>query len=238
MLERYLLVVSSPEEFHPEALAEPDVRLAPHPAPVTQPRAEQYARKTRGRDHDIDPLCTTERARSAGLPEERADALADTPCRRHHATASSSLDADHRLIVQRLPRQDAFAECLHSKGAFWFANYEGGLTGELLVELPKKLMFNRKREVHLIVDGLPAHKKAIVKDYVASTQGRLTSHFLAGYAPDLIPDELVSSHVKRTGVGDPASKGREAGLENSRAAFTIGRDPCLVRSFFGHQSVP
>ena len=37
------LVVSSPGEFHPEALAEPDVRLAPHPAPVTQPHAERYA---------------------------------------------------------------------------------------------------------------------------------------------------------------------------------------------------
>jgi len=50
------------------------------------------------------------------------------------------------------------------------------------------------------VDGLPALKKAVVKDYVASTQGKLTLHFLPGYAPDLNPDELVWSHVKRTGV--------------------------------------
>jgi transposase len=59
------------------------------------------------------------------------------------------------------------------------------------VELLKKLMFNRKKAVHLIVDGLPAHKKTVVKDYVASTQGKLTLHFLPGYAPDLNPDELV-----------------------------------------------
>ena len=59
------------------------------------------------------------------------------------------------------------------------------------MELLKKLMFNRKKPVHLIVDGLPAHKKAVVKDYVASTQGKLTLHFLPGYAPDLNPDELV-----------------------------------------------
>ena len=59
------------------------------------------------------------------------------------------------------------------------------------MELLKKLMFNRKKAVHLIVDGLPAHKKAVVKDYVASTQGKLTLHFLPGYAPDLNPDELV-----------------------------------------------
>ncbi|KJK14120.1 transposase, partial [Burkholderiaceae bacterium 16] len=40
---------------------------------------------------------------------------------------------------------------VNSKGAFWFATYEGGLSGELFVMLLKKLMFNRKKAVHLIV---------------------------------------------------------------------------------------
>jgi hypothetical protein len=40
----------------------------------------------------------------------------------------------------------------------------------------------------------------VVKRYVAGTAGRLTLHFLPGYAPDLNPDELVWSHAKRTGV--------------------------------------
>ena len=29
--------VSSPGEFHPQALSEPDLRLSPHPAPIIQP---------------------------------------------------------------------------------------------------------------------------------------------------------------------------------------------------------
>ena len=41
--------------------------------------------------------------------------------------------------------------------------HRGRLSGESFVALLKKLMFNRKRPVHLIVDGLPAHKKAVVK---------------------------------------------------------------------------
>jgi transposase len=130
------------------------------------------------------------------------------------------------------------ASAVNSKGAFWFATYEGGLTGELFVELLKKLMFNRKRAVHLIVDGLPAHKKAIVKEYVASTRGKLTLHFLPGYAPDLNPDELVWSHVKRTGVARrPLQKGEKLGSKIHEQLSQIGRDPYLVRSFFSHQSV-
>lgn len=48
------------------------------------------------------------------------------------------------------------ASAVNSKGAFWFATYEGGLTGELFVKLLSKLMFKRRKAVHLIVDGLRA----------------------------------------------------------------------------------
>ena len=53
------------------------------------------------------------------------------------------------------------------------------------------MMRNRVKPVHLVADGLPAHKTALLKAYVASTEGRLTRHILPGYAPDLNPDENV-----------------------------------------------
>jgi hypothetical protein len=51
-----------------------------------------------------------------------------------------------------------------SKAPFWFATYEGGLTGERFVSLLQELMHKRKNPVRLVVDGLPAHKKAVVKE--------------------------------------------------------------------------
>lgn len=130
------------------------------------------------------------------------------------------------------------ASAVNAKGAFWFATYEGGLSGELFVTLLKRLMFKRRKPVHLVIDGLPAHKKAVVKDYVASTNGKLTLHFLPGYAPDLNPDELVWSHVKRTGVARrPLHKGEELGPKIHEQLAKIGRNPKLVRSFFKHPSV-
>jgi transposase len=101
------------------------------------------------------------------------------------------------------------ASAVSAKGAFWFATYQGGLKGELFVELLKKMMYRRKKPVRLVVDGLPAHKKALVKEYVANTAGKLTLHFLPGYAPDLNPDELVWSHAKRTGVARSPLKAGE-----------------------------
>lgn len=116
-------------------------------------------------------------------------------------------------VVQRPGQRQSIsaASAVNAKGAFWFCTYQGALNAELFVELLKKMMRHRKKPVHLVLDSLPAHKKALVGEYVDSTSGKLTLHFLPGYAPDLNPDELVWSHVKRTGAARrPLQKGREA----------------------------
>jgi transposase len=143
-------------------------------------------------------------------------------------------------VVERPGQRQSIsaASAVNSKGAFWFQTYAGALTGELFVDLLRKMMYRRKKPVHLVVDGLPAHKKAVVKQYVASTAGRLTLHFLPGYAPELNPDELVWSHAKRTGVARrPLRKGEKLEKRVNEQLQEIADDPDLVRSFFGHPSV-
>jgi transposase len=143
-------------------------------------------------------------------------------------------------VVQRPGQRQSIsaASAVNSKGAFWFETYQGALTGELFVQLLKNMMAERHRPVHLIVDGLPAHKKAIVKEYVTSTKGRLTMHFLPGYAPDLNPDELVWSHAKRTGVArSPLRKGERLKDRVDAQLQSIADNPAIVRSFFEHPSV-
>jgi len=130
------------------------------------------------------------------------------------------------------------ASAVSAKGAFWFATYQGALSGELFVELLEKLVVRRKKALHLVLDGLPAHKKTVVKDYVASTQGKLTLHFLPGYAPELNPDELVWSHARRTGNARRLLQAGEKLEERVSAQLAeIGKKPALVRAFFKHPSV-
>ena len=104
---------------------------------------------------------------------------------------------------------------------------------ELFVILLRKMMRHRSKPVHLVVDGLPAHKTALVKAYVASTDGMLTLHFLPNYAPELNPDELVWSHMKRTGVARaPLRRGEKLRDKIEEQLAAIKRMPQLVRSFF------
>ena len=138
-------------------------------------------------------------------------------------------------VVERPGQRQSIsaASAVNSKGAFWYCTYEGGLTAELFVALLKKMMRRRVTPAHLVVDGLPAHKTALVKDYVASTKGLLTLHFLPGYAPELNPDELVWSHMKRTGVARaPLRKGDRLSDKVKEQLALIKTMPQLVRSFF------
>jgi transposase len=108
----------------------------------------------------------------------------------------------------------------------------------MFAELLKKLMHHRGKPLHLILDGLPARKTAAVQDYVSGTNGLLTLHYLPGYAPELNPDELGWSHVKRTGVARcPLQKGEKLEPKIHEQLAQIQRNPKLVRSSFQHPDV-
>jgi transposase len=143
-------------------------------------------------------------------------------------------------VVERPGRRQSVsaASAVNARGGFWSCTYEGALTADLFVTLLRKMMAGRKKPVHLVVDGLAAHKTKRVKDYLASTKGMLTLHILPGYAPDLNPDEWVWSHVKRTGVARaPLRKGETLKSKIENQLNAIKRMPALVRSFFKAPSV-
>ena len=130
------------------------------------------------------------------------------------------------------------ASAVNSKGGFWFATYKGGLTGEKFITLLKQMMKWRRRPLYLVLDNLPAHKTKAVRDYVDSLEGKLTLHFLPGYALDLNPDELVWSYAKRTGAArSPLCAGENLEERVHAQLADIASNPKLVRSFFGHPTV-
>jgi transposase len=125
------------------------------------------------------------------------------------------------------------ASAVNARGGFWFATYKGGMSAELFVAMLKMLMRHRKKSLFLVLDSLPAHKAKIVKNYVASTNGKLELHFLPGYAPELNPDELVWNYMKRTGTAkSPLVAGESLHDRIDAELAQIKKHAPLVRSFF------
>ena len=127
---------------------------------------------------------------------------------------------------------------VNARGEFWAATYTGKLNGESFVAFLKNFMQGRTGKVFLVVDGHPAHKANLVKEYWHSLQGRLELHPLPPYAPDLNPDEFVWSYVKNNGVSKRPLKKNESLEERVAEDLTrIQGNQELVRSFFCAQSV-
>ena len=67
---------------------------------------------------------------------------------------------------------------VNASGAFWAATYTGKLDAHTFVLFLRNFMKGRRTKVFLVVDGHPAHRANVVKNYILETQGRLELHFL------------------------------------------------------------
>ncbi|MFZ4629849.1 MAG: IS630 family transposase [Blastocatellia bacterium] len=90
------------------------------------------------------------------------------------------------------------ASAMNFQGAFWFATYQGPLTGDLFLSLLKKMMYRRRRPLHLILDGHPIHKRAMVKRYLESNRRGLTLHFLPG-KNETAGEEILANQARPFG---------------------------------------
>jgi transposase len=146
----------------------------------------------------------------------------------------------HTPVVQSSGQRQSInvISAVNASGAFWAATYTGKLDSEAFVIFLRNFMKGRRNKVFLVVDGHPAHKAKIVKEYVAGTQGRLELHFLPPYAPDLNPDEFVWNYMKTTGVSKkPLKKNESLRARVEQDLINISQDAILVASFFLAESV-
>lgn len=71
---------------------------------------------------------------------------------------------------------------------FYFQIHAGSIKGPQVVEFLRHLL--------VLWDGAAIHRCAAVRDYLASTEGRVTAERLPAYAPELNPVEYMWGHLK------------------------------------------
>jgi transposase len=87
-------------------------------------------------------------------------------------------------------------------GTLRFRVFDERFTGPVFLDFLKRLVKDNKgRKVVLIVDGHPAHRARIVRDWVAAHPELIELHFLPGYSPELNPAEMLNQDVKTNALG-------------------------------------
>lgn len=91
---------------------------------------------------------------------------------------------------------------ISNTGTLRFRVFDERFTGPLFLDFLKRLVKDNKgRKIMLILDGHPAHRARIVRDWVAANRELIELHFLPGYSPELNPAECLNQDVKTNALG-------------------------------------
>jgi transposase len=90
----------------------------------------------------------------------------------------------------------------------------------------------------IVWDGLPAHRSAMVKDYVQGLDGRIATERLPAYAPELNPVEYIWAHLKHHQLPNVCAKDYWALGEMARKHLKrMRRRKPLIRAFWKQSSL-
>jgi transposase len=91
---------------------------------------------------------------------------------------------------------------ISNAGTLRFRVFDERFTGPLLLDFLKRLVRDNKgRKAIVILDGHPAHRARIVRDWVTANPTLIELHFLPGYSPELNPAECLNQDVKTNALG-------------------------------------
>jgi transposase len=91
---------------------------------------------------------------------------------------------------------------ISNTGTLRFRVFDERFTGPVFLDFLKRLVRDAKgRKIMLILDGHPAHRARVVRDWVAANAELIELHFLPGYSPELNPAECLNQDVKTNALG-------------------------------------
>lgn len=128
---------------------------------------------------------------------------------------------------------------ISNTGTLRFRVFDERFTGPLFLDFLKRLVRDNKgRKVILIVDGHPAHRARIVRDWVAANPTLIELHFLPGYAPELNPAEMLNQDVKTNALGRRRPlDAAELKSDIRRFLRSCQRQPAKVARYFHERHV-
>jgi transposase len=124
-----------------------------------------------------------------------------------------------------------------NKGELRWMVLDGAVKAPSLLRFLARLVRDAGQKVFLILDRLPVHRSAKVRDWLAGREAEIELFYLPCYSPELNPDEGVNGDLKQAVTGKEPARSK-AQLKRAVVSHMrrLSKLPDRVRSFFGHRT--
>ena len=124
-----------------------------------------------------------------------------------------------------------------NKGELRWMVLDGAIKAPDLLRFLARLVRDADRKVFLILDRLPVHRSAKVRDWLVGREAEIEVFYLPGYSPELNPDEGLNGDLKQAVTRKEPARSK-AQLKRAVVGHMrrLSKLPDRVRSFFGHKT--
>src|ERR1022692_2657420 len=122
---------------------------------------------------------------------------------------------------------------------FYFRLFPGAIKGAQIIEFLHALGCQIRKPLLVIWDGLPAHRSALVREYLEALKGAIQIEQLPAYAPELNQTEYIWGHLKHHELANRCA-GDFADLKTGarNRLRSMQRRPTLIRAFWHQAELP
>ena len=125
-----------------------------------------------------------------------------------------------------------------NRGELRWKVLDGAIKAPVLICFLQRLIKDAGRKVFLILDRLPVHRSAFVRDWLARHKAQIEVFYLPSYSPELNPDEGLNADLKQTVTRKGPLRSKQA-LKQAAISHMhrLSKSPARVRSFFRQKSM-
>ena len=125
-----------------------------------------------------------------------------------------------------------------NRGELRWKVLDGAIKAPVLICFLQRLIKDAGRKVFLILDRLPVHRSAVVREWLVRHKAQIEVFYLPSYSPELNPDEGLNAdlkqHITRKGPMRSKQALKQTAVSHMRR---LAKSPARVRSFFRQKSM-
>ena len=125
-----------------------------------------------------------------------------------------------------------------NRGELRWKVLDGAIKAPVLIDFLQRLTRDARRKVFLVLDRLPVHRAAMVREWLARHKAQIEVSYLPSHSPELNPDEGLNAdlkqHVTRRAPMRSKSALKKATISHMRR---LSKSPARVRSYFRQKPV-